>query len=259
MSQASYAHDGHEPLYDGGQEKADKFRSRIALRSAAEQAEAFADAHRHSRHVRFLKRAIVTGSGAIILMLGAYTIFDPFSKLPKGVAIANATLNGTRITMEQPRLSGFRKDGRPYELHARSGVQDIRKPKIIELNDIEAKIRVDAKDFVRVTAPAGVFDSGADVMQLRTTPDEDRIRIKGPTYSILLQTADVNFKSGTVNSQKPVSVKMQNGTISADTLDVIDNGKRITFTGNVRTVWQSPPDEKKPSAPDVKDAKGQQE
>lgn len=258
MSQATYAHDGHEQAHDSGEQRtAASFRSRIALRSAAEQAQAFADAYRHSRRVRRLKRAIVAGSGAIILMLGAYTIFDPFSKLPKGVAIANATLNGTRITMEQPRLSGFRKDGRPYELRARSGVQDIRNPKIIELNDIEAKIRVDAKDFVRVTAPAGVFDSSGDVMQLRTTQDADRIRIKGPTYSILLQSADVNFKSGTVVSQRPVSVKMQNGTIAAETLDVTDNGKMITFTGNVRTVLQSPQAEGNGSAQSPSGGKGQ--
>ncbi|MGE3247737.1 MAG: LPS export ABC transporter periplasmic protein LptC [Beijerinckiaceae bacterium] len=221
---------------------APEYQRRISIRSSEEQARAFADAFRHSRRVRFFKRAIIAGSSAILLMLGAYTIFDPFSKLPKDVSIAKATLNGTRITMERPRLSGFRKDGRPYQLRARSGIQDIRKPSIIELNEIEANIKIDENDTMNVQAPAGVFDSSADTIQLRGNAGESYIRMKGANYAITLKSADVNFKAGTVHSGEPVDVQMNNGTILADSLDVADNGKKITFTGNVRTVLKAPPE-----------------
>lgn len=222
------------------------YHARVTLRSAEEQARAFADAYRHSRRVRMLKRAIVLGSSGIVLTLIAYALIDPFSKLPKDVSIAKATLNGTRITMEHPKLSGFRKDGRPYELRARSGVQDIRKPKIIELNDIEATIRVNEDDTVRVTAPGGVFDSASDLMQLNTARSGDRIRIRGPSYSLLLQSARIDFKAGAVKSGDPVSLQLQNGSVLADTLDVVNNGKQITFVGNVRSVLKPPQGGAKP-------------
>ncbi|MCC2098109.1 MAG: LPS export ABC transporter periplasmic protein LptC [Hyphomicrobiales bacterium] len=209
---------------------------RISIRSRAEQAAAFAAARTHSRLVRRLKRAIVAGSGLCLAAAIGYIVFDPFSKLPKDVSISKATFNGTKITMEHPRLSGFRKDGRPYLLLARSGVQDVRQPKIIELNEIDATIKVSDKDTIRVSAPAGVFDSSADRMRLSRSGSDSRIRFRGSSYLLQLDSADINFKSGLVVSDDPVSVKMSSGTIHAKGMRVEDNGKRIIFLGNVRSV-----------------------
>ncbi len=68
--------------------------------------------------------------------------------------------------MELPKLSGFRPDGRPYEVRAKSGVQDVRTPKVIELNEIEARIRTADDTNVNISAPRGVYDSAADTMAL---------------------------------------------------------------------------------------------
>jgi lipopolysaccharide export system protein LptC len=209
---------------------------RISIRNPAQQAAAFAAARAHSRRVRWLKRAIVVGSGVLLVAAIAYAWFDPFARLPKDVSLSRATFNGTRITMEHPRLSGFRKDGRPYQLVARSGIQDIRKPTIIELNEIDATIKVNDKDTIRVSAPAGVFDSSADRMRLSKSGSDARIRFRGSSYLILLDSAAINFKSGDVISQDPVSVNMASGTIDANGLKVEDNGKRIIFIGNVRSM-----------------------
>lgn len=197
----------------------------------------FAAAMRHSRHVRILKRFIVVGASLTIVTLVGYSFLDPFSSLPKDVSISNATLNGTKITMELPKLSGFRKDGRPYEVRARSGTQDVRNPKVIELDEIEARFQSRDKTFVNLTAPAGVFDSAGDIIKLRTRQDGQNVRITSTSgYAITLKNADVNFKEGTVQSDDPVQVKLTSGTIEADRLNVVDNGKKITFSGNVRTV-----------------------
>lgn len=197
----------------------------------------FAAAMRHSRHVRILKRLIVIGSSITVVTLLGFSLFNPFSSLPKDVSISNATLNGTKITMELPKLSGFRKDGRPYEVRARSGTQDVRNPKVIELDEIEARFQSRDKTFVNLTAPAGVFDSAGDVIKLRTRKDEQNVRITSTSgYAIMLKNADVNFKEGTVESNDPVQVKLTSGTIQANSLKVVDNGKKITFAGDVKTV-----------------------
>jgi len=211
------------------------------MRSASEQARAFAEARSHSRRVRVLKRGIVAGAAAIVAVLAAYAVLDPFARLPAGVAIDTASLSGSRITMDAPRLSGFRKDGRPYHLRASSGVQDIRQPTIIELNNIEASFQVDETDQVRVAASLGVFDSGSDFIELRTRGGEDRIRVTGTSgYTILLQSASIDFNSGLMSSKDPVFVRLPNGTVAANAVDVRDSGKSITFSGGVRTVLQTP-------------------
>ena len=213
---------------------------RIRIRSHDEQVAAFAAARAHSRLVRFLKRGIILGSAGFLALAIGYAIVDPFSKLPKDVSVAKTTLNGTKITMEYPKLSGFRKDGRPYQLLARSGVQDIRNPKVITLNEIDATIKISDTDTLKVSAPAGRFDSGGDLMQLNTSNSDSKIRLRGSSYAMTLESADINFKSGTVTSKDPVALVMSNGTINAKGLEVEDNGKRIVFVGDVRSVIRAP-------------------
>lgn len=201
-----------------------------------DRAKAFQDAQRHSTRVRWLRRAITWGSAAIMTAVVGYSLLDPFKVLPQGVSISQATLNGTRITMDLPKLNGYRKDGRPYELRARSGVQDVRNPKVIELNEIEAKLETADRASVRIVAPLGVFDSAADQMRLTSDAASGGIRITSTSgYDIAMRSAAINFKSGAVTSSEPVTVKMTNGSVSADALDIRDNGAVISFVGNVQS------------------------
>ncbi len=58
-----------------------------------------------------------------------FVFFDPFRAfLPAGVSIDRAGLNGSRVTMSHPKMSGYRKDGRPYDFTAESAVQNLKTP-----------------------------------------------------------------------------------------------------------------------------------
>jgi lipopolysaccharide export system protein LptC len=48
------------------------------------------------------------------------------------------------------------------------------------------------------------------------------------------QSADVDLKAGKMSSQEPVSIKTNDGSIVAQSIDIADNGKTITFSGQVR-------------------------
>ena len=182
--------------------------------------------------MRQLRIFIIAGCGLAVAALAGRAFFDPFSKIPGNLTLSHTVLNGTRVTMELPKLSGFRQDGRPYDVRAASGVQDIRTPNIIELKDLEAKFETTTKTLIHVAAPQGIYDSGKDFMQLH-----DDIRITSNTgYDIRMHNADVDFKAGKIVTNEPVSVVMTGGTITADTLVVNENGGRITFEGNVRTI-----------------------
>src|SRR6516165_6735327 len=87
----------------------------------------FAVAERHSRIVRILRVAV---PGAVILALASIilvSIFNPFRMLlPKlPLDIGNLVVSGTKITMESPHLSGYSPDRRPYEVWAKTAIQDL--------------------------------------------------------------------------------------------------------------------------------------
>jgi lipopolysaccharide export system protein LptC len=193
---------------------------------------AFEAAKRHSLRVRRLRRAIplVAIAGGLLLM--GIVLVDPFRTLPANVSVSRAGLNGSHIVMDLPKLSGFRKDGREYDVTATSAVQDITKPTIIELNDPDAKVVTAESGTVHVTAQFGTYNSMEDVMALRSNV---HLRTESG-YDAVLRSATIDLKAGTMVSNEPVNVVMNNGTIAADSLQILDNG-RIIFSGKVRTVF----------------------
>jgi lipopolysaccharide export system protein LptC len=199
------------------------------------RSDAFAQAARHSKTVRRLRLAIILGSTVVVAALIIRAFYDPFSNIPGNVSVAQSTLNGTRVTMQAPKLSGFRSDGRPYDVRARSGVQDIRTPSVIELNELDARFDTRGGASLRVAAPRGTYDGSKDFMQLF-----DGVHITSESgYDIRMKDAEMDFKQGNITSPNPVSVVMTSGTINANSIDARDNGDRILFNGNVRTTFHS--------------------
>ncbi len=190
-------------------------------------------AGRHSTWVRVFKWGIVLGSLLAVVGVGLFLYFDPFAKPAVNVTISKTTLDGSKVTMEAPRLSGFRSDGRPYDLRAKTGVQDLTKPGMMDLSEIDATFTTTEQGKAHIAAPKGTYDSGHDRLNLLGTVSVTSEQ----GYDIRLNDADFNFKDGTVTSPHPVTVLMSNGQILADRLDMGDKGERITFDGNVRSTF----------------------
>ena len=94
----------------------------------------FRRASRHSRRVRILRIAIPVAVVAGLLMVTLSTWLNPLrilARLP--VDFGSLVISGTKITMAQPKLSGYTRDSRWYELTAQSAEQDITRPEIVEL------------------------------------------------------------------------------------------------------------------------------
>lgn len=194
-------------------------------------AAAFRAARRHSRIVRLLRKAIPIGSALAFAMLVLAPILNPFNGIG-GLSLGPISLSGSKVTMEKPRLTGFRKDNRPYEVTAASAAQDIRKPNVVELNLMNARVETESGGWVRLESRTGIFDSQKEQMQLN-----EQIKVATDAgYEAFLKTADIDFKAGTIRSKDPVAVNMGAIRITADTLDVSDNGKIIVFQGRVNTL-----------------------
>jgi len=206
-----------------------------AARPAA-RSRAFQKARRHSRWVRFAKIAIPVGAVLAMVLLGLVAYLDPFRKI-EGLTVGPITVSGTNVTMESPKLTGFKNDNRPYEVTASAATQDVRKPNFVELKDLRARVVTDDKgSAARLEAATGVLDTQKEQMNLR---QDIRVRTDAG-QEIQLRSAFVDFKAGTVVSEEPVTVILANGLIEATGLEVADNGKVMHFRGRVRTTFDRP-------------------
>jgi lipopolysaccharide export system protein LptC len=205
---------------------------------------AYRAARRHSTHVRLLRWAIPIGCLLAVAGLAGVMLFDPFSRVPGNVSISSLGLSGTKVTMELPKLSGYRQDGRRYDVRAASGVQDIKVPNVIELNEMDASFETGDASRVRVMAPLAVYDSGREFMQMRGD-----VRVKSDSgFDIRMRDADVDMKAGSIQSPQPVHVVMPRGTIDADRLSITNGGQLVTFDGNVVTVLTPAESETRPAS-----------
>lgn len=217
-----------------------------ALVRGTPRGRAYAQARRHSRRVRWLKRAIPAGAIAGIGLVLAIATLDPFGRMG-GLTLGPVSLSGAKITMENPRLTGFRKDTRPYEVTATAAMQDVRKPNLVELKDLKARIAMDERGgLARLEAAFGIFDTQKEQLELKQD-----IRVSTDAgQEAQLTSASIDFKAGTVASREPVTVRFPNGTVAADALDIGENGNVLVFTGRVRTRFDGAvPARRDPDAP----------
>jgi len=210
----------------------------------------FAKAKRHSRRVRQLRVAVpVVVTGALLTVV-AISLFNPFrilSKLP--IDVGKLGVSGTKITMDAPHLSGFTPDQRPYELWAKSAMQDITTPNSVELLELRAKVQMEDKSGITMDAQTGVFDTKTQLLTLR-----DKIFLQSSTgYEAQLTQAAVDMGAGTVSSDEPVAVKLLNGTLDAKRLRITENGALVRFEGGVTMILipDKPADGATPSAQDA--------
>jgi len=79
-----------------------------------------------------------------------------------------------------------------------------------------------------LTALTGLYDSKGETLRL----DRD-IRLNASGYQAKLSEAMVDIRKGNVVSEHPVEVKMLQGILNANRLDIVDSGAVIRFHGGV--------------------------
>lgn len=191
---------------------------------------AFHAARRHSRAVRILRIAVPAGVAVGIIIITLITYLNPLRMLAKlPINLDNLVVSGTKVTMEAPRLTGFTHDARAYELTADTAAQDMTKPDIVELRNIRAKVEMQDKSSINLSAVSGIYDSKGETLRL-----EQNILLNSSTgYQGRLSEAMIDIRKGNVVSEHPVEVKMLQGTLTANRLDIVDSGDLVRFHGGV--------------------------
>jgi lipopolysaccharide export system protein LptC len=191
---------------------------------------------------------VVVLVGAIVISL--ITIFNPLrmlaAKLP--IDMNNLVVSGTKITMEQPRLAGFTKDERAYEFTAEAAAQDLTKPDIVELKNIHAKLEMQDKSSMELSADTGTYNTKSETLKL----ESNIVLGSSAGYKGRLSEAIVDVRKGNVVSDRPVQLDMLQGTLNANRLEVADSGDVVRFLGGVDMVLMlngtAPPPEAKAGA-----------
>ena len=187
-------------------------------------------AMRHSRNVRVLRVAIpLTIALGTIATVVVMTWLDPLRALAKlPVDAAGLVVSGTKITMQQPRMAGFTKDSRPYVVTATAATQDLLNPDTLELQDIHAVMEMVDKSRFDLKAKSGLYDTKNEKLALQTN-----IVVTSNRYIAFMSQAQVNVRAGHVVTERPVEVKMQQGTINGNRMELFNSGDLIRFDRGV--------------------------
>jgi lipopolysaccharide export system protein LptC len=187
---------------------------------------------RHSRFVWWLRIGVPAGIAAILLTVVAINYIPPVGGFRLPGELGNLVIHGTKITMQQPRLTGFTIDSRAYEFSADAAAQDITKPDLVELHQLHAKMEMEDKSSVEMTAVSGVYNIKTEMLTLN-----DNIQLQSSTgYAGHLSEAVVDVRKGDVVSDKPVFVKMLDGFLNAQRLDIADHGSVLRFSDVAMTI-----------------------
>jgi lipopolysaccharide export system protein LptC len=198
----------------------------------------FRAARRHSRRVRVLRMGIPFAVVAGLSLVLAAVWFNPLRAITRIPAdIAGLVISGTKVTMQQPRLSGYTKDGQPYELNANTAAQDITKPTLVELRELRANVAMQDNGKVNISALNGLYDTKDELLTLR----DNILLVSSAGYEGRLTEASVDIRKGTIVSEKPVEVKLLNGTLDANRLEVTESGDLVRFHSGVKMIMNMGP------------------
>lgn len=192
------------------------------------RAEAFGRAEKHSRRVRRLK--VVLPLLAIVLAVGFAGYSFVSTPSPVALETEGSAFTEGKLVMNSPKLEGFTKDGRPYSVRATRATQDFDKQDIINLDGIDAKMPVEKENWARVEATSGVYDRTANTLNVPT----DIVVTTTDGMVAKLKSAFLDIANGSLKSTTPVDIQSHGSSITAGSMAVLENGKRVIFETRVR-------------------------
>lgn len=204
---------------------------RPLLRFGRDDDRAFRAAVRHSRHVRVLRVAVP--AAVVVAFIGGVVfaaVIKPLSALSGvSVDVGSLVVSGTKIMMQQPRLAGFTRDNRRYDMIAQAAAQDLTKPDMVELHGVQATMEMKDSVLFETTAKTGFYNTKTEQLTLST----NIVVTSSSGYKAFLSEAVLDVRGGKVLSEQPVEVKTATWTINANRMEVLESGDVMRFDRGV--------------------------
>ena len=177
----------------------------------------FRAAVRHSRYVRILRVAVPVG--VVVALVGgvAFSVLLKPLRVLSGVPVdlGSLVVSGTKIMMQQPRLAGFTRDNRRYDM--------------VELHGVHATMEMKDNVTFETTAKDGLYNAKTEQLTL----SQDIVVTSSSGYQAFLNEAVLDVKAGKIVSDKPVEVKTASWTINANRMEVTESGDLMRFERGV--------------------------
>jgi lipopolysaccharide export system protein LptC len=194
----------------------------------ASGADAYRLATRHSRRVKRLR--VLLPVGALVVTLAFIAVSVARSLMPEELQIESAKIEDGKVVMEKPAIAGRNSDGVRYSLRADRALQDIKNPNMITLETIAAAVPVNDKVIARVMATSGIFDRGANLLNL----DKPFTLNLSSGIDAQFGSANLDISGGTMTTDDPVAIQTKGASIVANSLEMKDKGRTMIFSGAVK-------------------------
>lgn len=207
--------------------------------ASEKSAEIFEAAERHSGRVRVLKTALPVAAVAIAGVFSWFT-FLAAPSAPVTVKVGATETEDGKLVMTNPKLDGFTKENLPYSMTAARAIQDVANNGVITLENIDAELPLGPDDRAKIEAKSGIYDNANERLQL----DKDFTVTTSSGLKAKLKSADVNISTGRITTDQPVDIQNGNAHISADKMQIQDDGEVLVFEDKVKLVIESPKEQK---------------
>jgi len=168
-----------------------------------------------------------------VMAIGTYvvlTFYNPMAVLARLPSVSGKLgVQGSKVTMESPKIAGIGRNQRAYQLTAETAVQDLKKPDQIELQNLRAEIEMAEADILVVTAKSGTYHTKIDKVTLR----EHVVFTTAQGLNAKLREAVIDMKKGTLQSDQWVDFKLPSGRVQANGVEIEDSGEVVRFTRGV--------------------------
>ena len=185
---------------------------------------------RHSRFVRVLRVALPV---AVVVSIGTYVVLTYFSPMAALASLPSVSgklgVQGSKITMESPKIAGIGRNQRGYQLTAETAVQDITKPDQLELKNLRAEIEMADADMLVVTAKNGTYHTRMDKVTLR----EHVVFTTAQGLTAKMREAVIDMKKGTLQSDQAVDFRLPSGRVQSNGVEIEESGEVVRFTRGV--------------------------
>ncbi len=187
---------------------------------------------RRSRFVGVMKFALPTIAA---LLVAAVVIWSGTATRDEGFRLSFATGQGEATPepgMTNARYMGTDSRDRPFVITARRADITPEDPDTIVLHTLQADLTLEDGAWITLSARSGVYHRRLETLTL-----------EGPVslfsdrgFEFNAQSAEVDLAGGSVSSDRPVSGQGPLGLLDAGGFRVIDEGRRLFFTGGVKLV-----------------------
>lgn len=210
-----------------GQAKKDPGAARRSGLSPARD-DAFRRARQHSHLVRMLK--VVLPISAVLVATGfvAASYFSGPGEL--SVDVTSTAFSDGKLVMANPKLEGLNHENRPYTMTAGRAVQEKAGSGLFHLEDIDAKLPIDAGNWATVGAASAIYDRDKNTIEFTS----DMLLTTTDGLVANLKSAFIDMSKGDMTTRSPVDIKLKAGTqIAAGSMAVLENGKVLIFEDRV--------------------------